>query len=285
MRQHEGAVRPGVARLPGLDGGPVRPHATTCRASTIGGMSSIGENVGGTTVHSIYSFQPTYTQMTGSHTLRGGYDLRALQGDGFGPGRSAGQYDFAHQLHASARQLAHRRRPASSSRPSSSASRPAARSIATPTARTRRRTTDCGPGRLARRATADAQPRPALRVRRRHLRQRGSQRPRLRSRRATLAITRAAQAAYAPRPDPGDAAVGLPRARRPAVRRRRRPRLLERRTRTTGSRASASAYQLNDKTVLRGGFGVYTSPFVIAGVRQSGFSQSTNIVPAARQRA
>ena len=31
--------------------------------------------------------------------------------------------------------------------------------------------------------------------------------------------------------------------------------------------------------MLRGGFGVYTSPFVIAGVRQSGFSQSTSIVP------
>jgi Carboxypeptidase regulatory-like domain len=38
------------------------------------------------------------------------------------------------------------------------------------------------------------------------------------------------------------------------------------------------AYQLNQKTVLRGGFGVYTAPFVIDGVNQTGFSQSTNIV-------
>jgi hypothetical protein len=39
------------------------------------------------------------------------------------------------------------------------------------------------------------------------------------------------------------------------------------------------AYQLNDKTVLRGGVGVYAVPFVIDGVRQDGFSQPTSIVP------
>jgi hypothetical protein len=39
------------------------------------------------------------------------------------------------------------------------------------------------------------------------------------------------------------------------------------------------AYLLNDKTVVRGGFGVYTVPFVIDGVNQTGFSQSTSIVP------
>jgi hypothetical protein len=39
------------------------------------------------------------------------------------------------------------------------------------------------------------------------------------------------------------------------------------------------AYQLNDKTVLRGGLGVYAAPFVIDGVRQDGFSQPTSIVP------
>ena len=39
------------------------------------------------------------------------------------------------------------------------------------------------------------------------------------------------------------------------------------------------AFQLNQKTVLRGGFGVYMVPFVIDGVNQTGFSQSTSIVP------
>ena len=39
------------------------------------------------------------------------------------------------------------------------------------------------------------------------------------------------------------------------------------------------AYQINDKTVVRGGIGIYTAPFVIDGVNQTGFSQATNIVP------
>jgi len=43
------------------------------------------------------------------------------------------------------------------------------------------------------------------------------------------------------------------------------------------------AYQLNEKTVLRGGFGVYMAPFVIDGVNQNGFSQSTQIVPTLNQ--
>ncbi|MGH9801900.1 MAG: TonB-dependent receptor domain-containing protein, partial [Blastocatellia bacterium] len=38
------------------------------------------------------------------------------------------------------------------------------------------------------------------------------------------------------------------------------------------------AYKWNDKTVLRGGWGLYTVPFVIAGTNQSGFSLSTPIV-------
>jgi len=38
-----------------------------------------------------------------------------------------------------------------------------------------------------------------------------------------------------------------------------------------------AAYQLNPKTVVRGGFGVYTVPFVINGVQQAGFSQSTTL--------
>jgi TonB dependent receptor len=38
------------------------------------------------------------------------------------------------------------------------------------------------------------------------------------------------------------------------------------------------AFKLNEKTVLRGGWGLYTVPFVISGVNQSGFSLPTPIV-------
>lgn len=39
------------------------------------------------------------------------------------------------------------------------------------------------------------------------------------------------------------------------------------------------AYQVTDKLVLRGGWAVYTIPFIIDGVNQPGFSQATNVVP------
>ncbi|MGH9195293.1 MAG: hypothetical protein ACRD1T_06095, partial [Acidimicrobiia bacterium] len=39
------------------------------------------------------------------------------------------------------------------------------------------------------------------------------------------------------------------------------------------------AYQWNDKTVVRGGWAIYAVPAIIAGVRQNGFSQDTQIVP------
>ncbi len=45
------------------------------------------------------------------------------------------------------------------------------------------------------------------------------------------------------------------------------------------SRASGFAYQLNAKTVMRGGLGVYTVPFIISGVVQHGvFSQATALI-------
>ncbi|HKQ50898.1 MAG TPA: hypothetical protein VJT74_00925, partial [Pyrinomonadaceae bacterium] len=39
------------------------------------------------------------------------------------------------------------------------------------------------------------------------------------------------------------------------------------------------AYRLGQRTVVRGGWAVYTVPFIIDGVQQAGFSQSTNLVP------
>ncbi len=40
------------------------------------------------------------------------------------------------------------------------------------------------------------------------------------------------------------------------------------------------AYKLSEMTVVRGGFGVYTVPFIISGNFQPGFSQTTTIVPS-----
>ncbi|MDQ6788615.1 MAG: TonB-dependent receptor [Acidobacteriota bacterium] len=40
------------------------------------------------------------------------------------------------------------------------------------------------------------------------------------------------------------------------------------------------SYALNDKTVLRGGFGIFTSPFQIQAINQNGFTASTTFTPS-----
>jgi len=42
-----------------------------------------------------------------------------------------------------------------------------------------------------------------------------------------------------------------------------------------------AAYQINSKTVLRGGWGIFGIPFIIGGINQQGFSQSIPITPTA----
>ncbi|HYO91881.1 MAG TPA: hypothetical protein VEQ40_09600, partial [Pyrinomonadaceae bacterium] len=39
------------------------------------------------------------------------------------------------------------------------------------------------------------------------------------------------------------------------------------------------AYRFDDRTVVRGGWAIYTIPFIIDGVQQAGFSQPVNLVP------
>jgi hypothetical protein len=60
----------------------------------IGNMDLIGDSLGSTTIHSIYSFQPTMTRLMGSHSLRAGYDFRLIKEYGIGQGNAAGQYNF-----------------------------------------------------------------------------------------------------------------------------------------------------------------------------------------------
>jgi Carboxypeptidase regulatory-like domain len=57
-------------------------------------LSDIGENIGATTLHSIYSAQPTLTKFFGKHSVRVGYDLRLYRERGSEPGRVAGLYEF-----------------------------------------------------------------------------------------------------------------------------------------------------------------------------------------------
>ncbi|MEO5819042.1 MAG: TonB-dependent receptor [Vicinamibacteraceae bacterium] len=276
VRQHEGAFD--LASL-GFPSSTVSQFGATqyLPRFEIGGVSVIGENVGGTTEHSIYSFQPTFTRMAGRHTFRGGYDFRIYQEVGAGPGRSAGQYDFGTNY---TRQL-------DNSPAANTGQQLAAFLLGQPTGGSIERNTDRenwsqyhgiwfqDDWRVSDRLT--------LNMGLRYDYESATYESQNRNVRgfdpnATLAVEAAAEAAYARNPiaelpaSAFDVRGGLTFA-------------------GDGERgfwnADANnwqprfglAYQINSKTVARGGFGVYTSPFVIAGVRQSGFSQSTNIVP------
>jgi hypothetical protein len=57
-------------------------------------FTDIGENIAATTVHSIYSFQPTLTKMFGRHSVRAGWDVRLYREEGSEPGAVAGTYQF-----------------------------------------------------------------------------------------------------------------------------------------------------------------------------------------------
>jgi hypothetical protein len=60
----------------------------------IGNMSLLGNSLGDSTVHSIYSFQPTLTRLMGSHSLRAGYDFRMYKERNISPGNGAGTFTF-----------------------------------------------------------------------------------------------------------------------------------------------------------------------------------------------
>jgi hypothetical protein len=58
-------------------------------------FSNIGDNAGDLTTFNIYSIQPSLTKVIGGHSLRAGYDFRAYRENGLGPGNAAAQYDFS----------------------------------------------------------------------------------------------------------------------------------------------------------------------------------------------
>jgi carboxypeptidase family protein len=57
-------------------------------------FTDLGDNIAATTIHSIYSVQPTYTRSLGKHSVRVGYDLRLYREKGSEAGAAAGTYQF-----------------------------------------------------------------------------------------------------------------------------------------------------------------------------------------------
>ena len=103
MRQHEGLVDPASLGFPPASTVAVRRRTGTFRSSTSAASPRIGDNLAGDTTHSIYSFQPTYTRMAGSHAIRGGYDLRAVSRSSAATRAARRRVSVPRQLHARSR--------------------------------------------------------------------------------------------------------------------------------------------------------------------------------------
>jgi hypothetical protein len=244
---------------------------------TLSGTSSIGENLGANTEHGIWSFQPTWTKAAGSHNLRAGWDWRMYQEYGASPGASAGQYDFNTDY----------TRQYDNSPAATIGQQLAAMMLGQPTGGFIDRNADRynetryqgfffqDDWRVNDKLTL------SLGLRYEYegaTTERDNRNVRGFDPAASLAITNAAQAAYAANPIPEVSASafkvlgglafpdGSNRGFYVADKNNWQPRL-------------GMAYSFNDKTVLRAGYAIYTVPAVINGVRQSGFSQATNIVP------
>ena len=240
-------------------------------------FTDIGDNLGASTTHSIYSLQPTYTKIVGAHSIRTGYDLRMYREFGQDLGKAAGEYLF--------------RNSAAFTRAQDNSAGTFGQDMATfllgyatsgaidrngqrlnttmyhgmyvqdDWKATNRLTLNLGVRYEYEAATTDSQNRNV----------RGFDPT------AVPSIAAAARAAYAASPIPElpassftslgglqfatDANPGFWNADRNNI----EPRV-------------GFAYQLNESTVLRGGAGMYTVPLIIAGNFQPGFSQSTSIV-------
>jgi hypothetical protein len=234
----------------------------------------LGDNLAGNTTHSIYSFQPTYTRLMGNHSIRAGVDVRLYHEFNANLERQAGQYDIS-RSGAFTRQQDNSAVQDFQDVASFLLGFPTGGSIDRNGTRlndtwyngmfvqddwrvSSRLTLNLGVRYDYEGATTDAE--------NRNLRGFDPN--------AILSITTAAEAKYAANPIPeipasawkarggvqfaSDSARGFWNADTNNI----QPRL-------------GFAYKWNDKTVIRGGGGLYTVPFIISGTNQNGYSQST----------
>jgi len=240
-------------------------------------LSDIGDNLAGNTEHTIYSFQPTYTRLMGSHAMRFGYDARLYHEFGANLGRLAGEYQ-ATRSGAFTRQQDNSPSQNWQDVASFLLGYPTGGSIEVNGTRTNETWYHAffvqDDWKLSDRLTLNLGLRyeyeaPTTEQDNRNVRGFDPN--------ATLGITSAAEAAYARNPIPQvpvsafkvrgglqfatDSTPGFWNADKNNL----QPR-------------AGFAYKLTEKTVVRGGWGIYSVPFIIFGNFQPGFSQSTPFI-------
>ena len=277
IRQHEGLFDPAAlgfspAVLGQFGGAQYFPHFD------FDTLSDIGDNLAGNTTHSIYSFQPTYTRMMGKHSVKTGYDMRLYREFGANAGRQAGDYLIRNNA-AFTRQLDNSTSQNWQDVASFLVGLPTGGSIEVNGTRlnstwyhglflqddwrlSNKLTVNLGLRYDYEGATTDSENRNA----------RGFDPA------ATLSITSAAETAYAASPIPQVPASAF-RVRGGLQFATDDQRGFWNADGNNIQPRAGFAYQLDQQTVLRGGIGVYTVPFIIAGNFQPGFSQTTSLVP------
>jgi hypothetical protein len=280
IRQHQGIFDPASLGFPSttsayFGSNKYFPDIDLDQYADLGDTFSGGQN------SEIYSFQPTWTLTRGRHSLRTGYDLRLYYNESFPSVHSAGQYTFSRASFA--------RGPLDNSPSPALGTDLAALLLGLPTGGQIDRSADRfntvlyngvffqDDWRVTDRLTLNLGLRyehEGAPVERHNRNVRGFDPD------AALNITDAAQAAYAASPIPEVApsafrvrgglqfATDSARGTVNPDKNNFQPRL-------------GFAYSANDKTVIRGGWAIYTVPALFDnGIYQPGFSQATNIVPS-----
>jgi hypothetical protein len=276
VRQHEGNFDPKTlgfsSRTAALFG-----DASYVPQFEVGGMETLGEGMGTAEFTNVYSVQPTLTRILGDHSVRAGYDFRIHRYNRRSPGHAAGLYTFGTD---------YTRGPLDTSSGAAVGQQFASFLLGLPTG-----------GRIERNASLANQnlyhalfvqddwrvgAKLTLNLGLRYdyetpVTERFNRGVANFDPNAESPIAAAAQAAYARSPiaqlSPADFRVrgGLTflsdqdRSSWEADKNNIQPRL-------------GFAYQANAKTVVRGGFGIYTVANLPESFNQSGFSQATNIV-------
>jgi hypothetical protein len=283
VRQHEGSFEPaslGFAPQSAafFGGANYLPRFRISSDDANAPFTPIGDSEGDIRTHNIYAVQPTITKMIGSHSFKAGYDFRSYRENASPSGHTAGRYDFGTNF---------TRGPLDNSTAAALGQELASFLLGLPTAgiidRNAARSNQTlysglffhDDWKVNRRLTLNLGLRYELEG---ATTERFNRNIRGFDETANSPIEVAAKSAYAANPIP-EIAVGsfnvnggllfadkLNRGFWVADKNNFMPRI-------------GLAYQVNNKTVVRGGYGIYTSPFVIDGVNQTGFSQATNIVP------
>ncbi len=93
VREHQGAISPASLGFPASTVALFGPEKHL-PLFVIPGFDLLGNSVGDGSTYNVYSVQPTLTRIAGRHAFKAGYDFRSYRENGFAPGFTAGLYTF-----------------------------------------------------------------------------------------------------------------------------------------------------------------------------------------------